>query len=375
MKRSALSDSVLVDWVCLGLLPGIGAAGVRKLLDRFTSPRAIFETPLNELKHVPGMRMSQLNAFDSLEKYFKLAKHQVDSVHKIGGSILCPDSDYYPDMLAEIHDPPVVLYGVGNFSLLKNRCIAMVGSRSATTYGRRVANSFSKRLSEHGITVVSGMALGIDAESHAGALQYDAGTIAVLGCGIDVVYPRQNSSLYDEIKRKGLILTEYPLGTRPEGFRFPARNRIIAGISRGVVVVEAARKSGSLITAQMALDFGRDIFAVPGQVDSCKSEGTHWLLQQGAQLVASADDILQEINSFCFQSAGQQEEAEQNMFTGLDPDAIALMKHLEPYAMQRDEVTERAGLSPARISELFLFLELEGHIEILPGDHVRKVTL
>ncbi|WP_136808038.1 DNA-processing protein DprA [Desulfosediminicola flagellatus] len=370
-----MENSTLSDWVCLSLLPGIGPAGLKKLLAKFKSPRAIFEASRTELESTSGIRVSQLGGFESLDSCMQLATDQIGAVNKMGGSILCPDSDMYPDILAEIHDPPVVLYALGDLSLINNINVAIVGSRSATTYGRRVAFSFAKRLSENGVTVVSGMALGIDSESHAGALQFDGGTIAVLGCGIDVVYPRQNSSLYKDIKRNGLILSEYPLGTRPEGFRFPARNRIIAGISRGIVVVEAARKSGSLITAQMGLDFGRDIFAVPGQIDSCKSEGTHWLLQQGAQLVASADDILREMNGFSFHGCSQVGETEQNVFTGLDPDAIALMKHLEPYAMLRDEVTERAGLSPARISELFLFLELEGHIEILPGDQVRKVTM
>ncbi len=370
-----MNTSTPSDWVCLSLLPGLGPAGIKKLLDSFESPLEIFNATKHELAQVSGIQARQLKGFESLETYRQLAQEQVDAVRNIDGSILYPGSEFYPDMLMEIHDPPVVLYGIGDCRLLKNSCVAMVGSRSATTYGRRVAFSFSKGLSERAITVVSGLALGIDSESHAGALPFDGSTIAVLGCGLDVIYPRQNSSLYNEIKRKGLILSEYPLGTRPEGFRFPARNRIIAGISRGVVVVEAARKSGSLITAQMALDFGREIFAVPGQIDSCKSEGTHWLLQQGAQLVANADDIVREMESFRFSTPGEIEETGQNLFTGLDPDAIALLEHLEPYAMPRDVVIDRTGLTPARVSELFLFLELEGHIEILPGDQVRKVTM
>jgi DNA processing protein len=223
------------------------------------------------------------------------------------------------------------------------------------------------------LTVVSGLALGIDSEAHWGAVRGDGGTIAVLGSGVDVVYPRQNHSLYEKIRAGGLLLSEYPFGTQPEGFRFPARNRIIAGISQGVVVVEAARKSGSLITAQMALDFGREVFAVPGQVDSYKSEGTHWLLKQGAQLVTSGTEIVEELcPSVCGSATGPTGNSEEPL-SGLDPDAVALLQHLDPYPVSRDEVSEKAGLSPSRLSELFLFLELEGYVEVLPGDMIRKL--
>jgi DNA processing protein len=222
--------------------------------------------------------------------------------------------------------------------------------------------------------VLSGLAAGIDSESHSGALKGGGGTIAVLGCGVDVVYPRQNRSLYEQIRADGLLVSEYPLGTQPEGFRFPARNRIIAGLCLGVVVVEAAKKSGSLITAQLALDFGREIFAVPGQVDSFKSEGTHWLLRQGAQLVVSADDILQELQLASVCHAVKNESALANKFSALDPDAVVLLNHLEPYPLLREEVSDKSGFTPARLSELFLFLELEGHIEMLPGDMVRRIS-
>ena len=281
------------------------------------------------------------------------------------------DSPEYPALLHHIPDPPPVLYGLGNTALLKNDCVAVVGSRAATVYGRRTACSLSESLSAASATVVSGLAFGIDTEAHRGALQGCGSTVGVLGCGLDVVYPKQNRPLYEKIGREGLLLSEYPLGTPPEGFRFPARNRIIAGISRAVVVVEAAKKSGSLITAQLGLDFGRDIFAVPGQLDSYKSEGSHWLIQQGAQLVVSADDILAGFHAG-WRKAGKEDAAASRAEPVMEPEMAMLFDQLDSYPQPLDVVVEKAGLSTARGSELFLFLELEGYIEMLPGDRVRR---
>jgi DNA processing protein len=236
-----------------------------------------------------------------------------------------------------------------------------------------VAFSLARELATQGVTVTSGLALGIDSEAHAGAVAGGGTTVAVLGCGLDVVYPSANRHLYRKIAEAGTLLSEYPLGTKPEGFRFPARNRIIAGLSSGVVVVEATRKSGSLITAQIALDYGREVFAVPGQVDSCKSEGTHWLLQQGARLVQRVDDILPEIGRG--PSGGLSGDAGHGRPvppTGLDPAARTLLEALETYPQDRDELIEKTAFSPARVSELLLFLEIEGLVEILPGNQVRK---
>lgn len=365
--------SSICDWLCLSLIPGLGPAGARRLLQHYGDVRQLLEAEVKELANVPGMRCQQLNGFSDREECRNLAARQLEAVQALGGTILPVDASGYPELLREIPDPPVVLYALGDIRLLKNSCVAVVGSRSATSYGRRVACSFSETLAAHSLTVVSGLALGIDSEAHWGAVRAGGNTIAVLGCGVDVVYPRQNRKLYEEICARGLLLSEYPLGTQPDGFRFPARNRIIAGISRGVVVVEAARKSGSLITAQMALDFGREVFAVPGQVDSYKSEGTHWLLKQGAQLVTSGAEIVEELCSPAGGNAGKITANSENPLSGLDPDAVALLQHLEPYPLSRDEVSEKAGLTPARLSELFLFLELEGFVEVLPGDLVRKV--
>lgn len=367
------APSSICDWLCLSLLPGLGPAGARRLLDHYGDVRQLLKAEVKELAGVPGIRRQQLDGFSRLEDCRDLAVRQLEGIRALGGTILPFDAPEYPEMLREIPDPPVVLHALGDIRLAKSSCVAVVGSRSATSYGRRVAYAFAETLGAHSLTVVSGLALGIDSEAHWGALKGGGNTIAVLGCGLDVVYPRQNRNLYQEICGRGLLLSEYPLGTQPDGFRFPARNRIIAGLSRGIIVVEAARKSGSLITAQMALDFGREVFAVPGQVDSYKSEGTHWLLKQGAQLVTSGAEIVEELCSTAFTSGEKMKGDPENPLSGLDPDAVALLRHLEPYPMSRDELSEKAGLTPARLSELVLFLELEGHVEMLAGDMVRRV--
>lgn len=369
------TDSFLRDWLCLSMLPGLGAVGAIKLIKYFGDAESVLKASPKALAAVDGLRAQQCAGFGSIEKFKEKANEHLGRVEALQGAVLTYSSPEYPELLRQIPDPPVVLYALGDIQLLQSHCVAVVGSRAATGYGRRVAGTFSETIAGEGLTVVSGMALGIDSEAHRGALKSQGKTIGVLGCGLDVVYPRQNSALYQVVRENGLLVSEYPPGTRPDGFRFPARNRIIAGLSLGVVVVEAARKSGSLITAQMALDFGREIFAVPGQVDSFKSEGAHWLLRQGAQLVASGNDIVEELRHWTGVSASEPNQSSFDEPLRLDPDAAELLNILESYPMSRDEVADITGLNAARLSELFLYLELEAHIEVLPGDMVRRITL
>ena len=362
----------IADWLCLSLLPGLGPVGGLRLLERFGSPGRVLSCTGRELAGVASLKTSQLAGFSRLDEVRKLAADQLRAVAGLGVELIPITDERYPPLLKEIPDPPLILYALGDTGLMSTPAVAMVGSRSATTYGRRAAHSLAGQLTTHGVTVVSGMALGIDSLAHQGALEKGGKTVAVLGCGLDVLYPPQNKQLREGIREHGLLLSEYPLGTRPDGYRFPARNRIIAGMSLGVVVVEAARRSGSLITAQLALDFGREVFAVPGQIDSVKSEGTHWLLRQGAKVVVDAEDIVGEVRVHLHIS---RDESPIPGAKGaeLDPDAAGLFALLEPYPLSRDEVSSRSGLSAARLSELFLYLELEGLIEMTPGDHVRRL--
>mgnify|MGYP001164650592 CR=1 FL=1 len=363
---------MVLDWISLCMAPGLGLTGFWRLVEHFGSPERVLAAGHKEILRVPGIQPRQVGALACPEAMRQRGTTELELLLKKGCFAVDFGDASYPGLLRQIADPPPVLFLRGRKELLPRSSLAIVGSRASTAYGRRTARSLAADLAPS-LTIVSGMALGIDAEAHAGALAAGGGTIAVLGCGLDVIYPMQNRRLYEQIGQSGLLVTEYPLGTSPDGFRFPARNRIIAGLSLGVLVVEAARKSGSLITAQMALDAGREIFAVPGQVDSFKSEGTHWLLKEGAKLVQSARDVLEELD-LATDSAGESGTAVgNNASCPIDPVALQLLTLIEPYPQGRERLSCDSGLTAARLNELLLLLELEGLIEMLPGDAVRRL--
>lgn len=366
--------TAILDWMGLCLAPGLGLAGFWRLVEYLGSPERVLQTGSQELLKIPGIQARQVAALSAPEKLRQRASEELDLLRAKGGLALCLSDETYPPLLKQIADPPPVLYLAGRTELLQTDCMAIVGSRASTAYGRRTAFSLARSLATS-LTIVSGLALGIDTEAHSGCLAVGGSTIAVLGCGLDVIYPYQNRRLYEKIRESGLLMSEYPLGTPPEGFRFPARNRIIAGVSLGVIVVEAARKSGSLITAQMALDSGREVFAVPGQVDSFKSEGTHWLLKQGAKLVQSAEDVLEEVQLERRLPCSSVICDGGSLPSPIAPEASALLRFIEPYPQPRETLIRITGLSPARVSELLLLLELEGRIEMLPGDAIRRTCV
>ncbi len=368
-----MADSQVIDWITLSLIPGLGSKTIFQLLDHFGDPESLFRICQEGGKACAGIRPQLLSFLSAPEQFKKQAISLCKRLENGGARAVCPVDAAYPILLKQIADPPAVLYLQGNSALLNLPCVAMVGSRAATAYGKRTAYKLASDLARTGVTVVSGLALGIDGESHKGALSVGGGTVGVLGCGLDVVYPRQNKELYKKMRREALLITEYPLGVRPDGFRFPARNRIVAGLCRGVVVVEAAKKSGSLITAGMALDEGRDVFAVPGQIDSFKSSGTHWLLQQGAKLVQSAEDVLVEMETL---AKGSESSSKMSHVPPRDlgKDASSLLEKIEVYPCSRSDLIVRSGLSSAKVAELLLLLELEGLVEIVPGDEVRRVV-
>lgn len=358
--------------MALSFVPGLGSKGLLQLVSRLGTPREVFQAGKKGLSD-SGIRTNVVAGFGDSAALLQKAEVLLERLQSGGADAICFADSGYPQPLREIADPPPVLYVQGRIELLGSLCLGMVGSRAATAYGKRSSFALARALASSGITVVSGLAAGIDSEAHRGALSVQGATIGVLGCGLDVVYPRQNGALYNQIRREGLLVSEYPLGTRPDGFRFPARNRIIAGLSRGVVVVEAAKKSGSLITAEMALDEGREVFAVPGQIDSFKSSGTHWLLQQGANLVQSADDILLGLGCDVMVAASNEQKQKDVARLGIDPDACELLKQIDVYPRPRNELIADSGLGSAKVAELLLLLELEGLIEMLPGDEIRRV--
>ncbi|MCK5070812.1 MAG: DNA-processing protein DprA [Desulfocapsa sp.] len=367
-----MSNFSVIDWMALSFVPGLGSKGIMSLVSRFGNPQKIFSINKSQLIE-SGIRKNVLAGLLNPAPFRQKAKLLLERLRKGGADAICFADPRYPLSLKEISDPPQVFYVQGRIELLNSPCLAIVGSRAATAYGKRSSFVLAKELASSGVTVVSGLAAGIDSEAHRGALSVQGATIGVLGCGLDIVYPKQNNGLYDQIRKGGLLVSEYPLGTKPDSFRFPARNRIISGLSRGVLVVEAARKSGSLITAEMALDEGREVFAVPGQIDSFKSSGTHWLLQEGAKLVQSADDILIELG--CGLSDGADEEPLRSdpVEDGLDSESRELLQYIDVYPGSRNDLITASGLGAGKVTEILLLLELEGLVEVLPGDEVRRL--
>jgi DNA processing protein len=265
------------------------------------------------------------------------------------------------------------LYVQGNCACLQKPAVAIIGSRAASSYGKRISAQLAHELARAGIVVVSGLAAGIDGHAHKGCLEDGGETVAVLGCGVDVVYPRVHAGLYRQVSGQGVLVSEYPLGTPPDGFRFPARNRIISGLSLGVIVVEATRKSGSLITARLALDQGREVFAVPGRIDSKKSEGTHWLIQQGAHLVQTVRDVLEELELAVSLHVVDPDPVAGTVSDDLSGQEKQLYSCIGVYPTDIDALSVQSGLSPGTLHDLLLRLELKGCIRQLPGQQYERV--
>ena len=288
-----MSDSFSLDkiyyWLALYMIKGVGNATFLSLLNKFGSPDKVFEAKVDELVD-SGIRKDL--AYKIVNREFSIdPEKELKKIEKNGVKIITYQDRRYPKPLKEIDYPPVLLYTKGVEIPKDQFFISIVGSRSASHYGLRVAEDMSYKLSKMGIGIVSGMARGIDTAAHKGALKANGYTIAVLGTGIDVIYPPSNKELFRRIEESGTIISEFPMGTPPESKNFPIRNRIISGLSKGVLVVEATRKSGSLITASFALNQGREVFAVPGSIESLRSKGTHFLIKQGAKLVEDVNDI------------------------------------------------------------------------------------
>lgn len=359
----------------------IGPRRLQKLLDTFGCPRRAWEAPGQELRRVEGF--SKNLAEKVLQQKQGLDPEQLwAAVLASGVTLLLHGDAQYPADLKQIYDPPPILYGLGNLELLHTPMVAVVGSRRHTHYGKTVARRLAAELVDRGVTVTSGMARGIDTHAHEGALEQDGKTIAVLGCGLDICYPPENRALKQRIQEQGLVISEFPPGTKPAPLNFPRRNRIISGLTAGTVVVEAGLKSGALITAEFSLEQGREVFAVPGSIESPYSSGCHKLLKEGAKLVESAADILEELmlpepGAHGQGTAGTEQRpglASPRDSLPLKNDEAELLEilHYEPVSLE-----ELAGMSRLALSSLnYLLLELEmkGLIKQLPGKYfVRNI--
>jgi DNA processing protein len=281
-----------LDWLKLALIPAIGPARMKRLCERFSQPDKILAASQKEIASVLGSSLAE--AIDQQRKSIDIDR-QLRLMEKYGVRIITQDDSDYPKNLRNIFDPPLVLFLRGKILPGDDFSIAIVGTRMATIYGMNMARKISTQLGQQGFTIISGGARGIDTAAHQAALGINARTIAVVGCGLDVVYPSENTRLFEQIIQGGALISEFPMGTPPFRQNFPQRNRIISGLSMGVVVIEAPRKSGALITASAALEQGREVFCVPGQADSFTMKGSHQLLREGARLVEGVDDIIEEI--------------------------------------------------------------------------------
>ncbi len=360
------SPEELSSWLRLSLIPGIGGETQRKLLRAFGLPCAIFSSSLRALRDVVGEKPAQLLLAAAPQEQIDAA---LDWAHGDGQHILTLADAAYPQSLLEIPDPPSVLYVRGDLAALNRPSLSMVGSRNPTAQGARNAEQFAFALSRAGLVITSGLALGIDAAAHRGALAAQGSTVAFIGTGIDRIYPAHNRDLALEIGKKGSIVSEFPLGTAAHAANFPRRNRLISGFSRGVLVVEAAVESGSLITARLAGEQGREVFAIPGSIHSPQARGCHRLIRQGAKLVETATDVLEEIRWASVSSTPAV--AAETCLAGPQARLLSLIG-FDPCSL--DTLVERSGLPAEILCADLLHLELAGHIASLPGGNYQRLS-
>ena len=353
-------------WVALHLVPGLGSRSIQKLIDRFGHPERVFRAGLKELQSGTGLSEDVAGRIRRRE-FSNDPRCELERVERLGGRVLTFRDPDYPRALRQIPGPPMVLYLRGSDLPASREMVTLVGSRTPTPYGVKTAKALAFGLAERGIGVVSGMARGIDAAAHWGALEAGGYTVAVLGTGVDRVYPRANRELFTRLLERGTVLSEFPLGTPPEGRNFPMRNRIVSGLSRGVVVVEAARRSGSLITASLALDQGREVMAVPGSVRSGRSAGCHFLLKQGAALAETADDILEVLGLDRSAGPGNRHPDSEETGAPLEPNERRVYDMLGDDPVHIDEIIAATGMAVQQVLGLLTRMELTGRIEQLPG--------
>lgn len=359
----------LTHWLRLTLIPGIGGQTQRKLLSAFGLPDAVFSAGSAALRAVVGEKSAGLLLDTNNDAEIASAIAWANGEHQ--HIVTLADSEY-PQALLETADPPTLLYVRGQLELLNQPTIAIVGTRNPTPQGLRNAQAFAATLAEAGFVVASGLALGVDAAAHRGALSVDGKTVAFIGTGIDRIYPARNRELAHEIGTDGAIVSEFPMGTPVLASNFPRRNRLISGVSRAVLVVEAATESGSLITARLAAEQGRDVYAIPGSIHSPQSRGCHQLIKQGAKLVDSAQDILEEYHGI---KPCERPIAPPVINQGtVPPSDERILDQMGYESCCLDELLIRTGMSADALSVILLQLELEGHVAMLPGNRFQRMA-
>ncbi len=386
-----MDQESLKYWIALRAVEEVGCVAFRTLLQAFSSPRAVFSATAQTLQVIPGIGPKTADHIRSFSNW-KMAEREIERAAELGVDIVTCDNPLYPPNLLNIYDYPPFLYVKGSLCTAEI-FVAVVGSRLASVYGRYTTEKISRELALKGITIVSGLARGIDAAAHRGALAGKGRTIAVLGCGLDIVYPPENEELAATVALNGALVSEFPFGTPPNAPNFPSRNRLISGISLGVVIVEAGEKSGSLITARIAAEQGRSVFAVPGEIGAAGSRGTHRLIKQGAMLIENVEDILEEI----LPQVGNPPVVFVETSTALPPEALIpdrespltpilrgdvaglgdkenkLMSLITFHPVNIDTLISSSGFTAQEVLNAMLILELGGHIRQMPGKQfIRK---
>lgn len=369
-----------LSWLALTLTPGLGARLCARLLRTFGSPEDVFRAPLTGLEAcgLPGAAAQAV----AHKKSFKRAEKELAALRNIDrcGLLNWTDSDY-PQNLLQIYDPPVLLYVRGDLQALSLPMIAIVGTRRPTLYGTQMADRLGRELGARGVVIASGLARGIDAIGHQGALAVNGRAVGVLGTGIDVCYPKENKKLFEKVVERGAILSEFPLGTHPAPENFPVRNRIVAGMPLGVVVIEGAQYSGSLITARLAMEFGREVFGVPGNVTQPVSFAPNLLIKQGAKLVTNGADVIEELPTpvrAALLQAEQPEAERRNLLVAasLNTSEKRIYDLLSTDdARPIDDIVELSALNSSEVLATLFDLEMKGVIRQLPGKQFSRVLL
>ena len=347
-------------WVGFNLVKGIGAVRLGKIIDFFGDLELAWQAP-KEAFIALGLGDSIINRFNEVRSTTDLSKIW-DEIETKQIDVVTWDEKEYPRRLKEIEQPPPVLYIKGKLLDVDDWAVAIVGTRRKTVYGVQIAERISTFLAANGITIISGLARGIDSIAHNTALQNHGRTLAVLGCGVDIVYPPENIKLAKDITEQGALISDYPLGTPPDGTNFPPRNRIISGMSKATVVVEAGKKSGAIITAKFAVEQGREVFAIPGNLNSPQSQGTNWLIQQGARPLVDFDELLECLN---FTRKSMHEQARKNIT--LDGNEQNIFTALGSETLHIDEIMARAEMSVDVVSSTLAIMELKGLVRHLGG--------
>lgn len=363
-------EQELKYWIALNFVLADSLRSARIVTRNFSSARDVFHTSTKGLRGL-GLEEDIAEALSSPD-LIERAEREIDRLEKIGYSTLTITDDDYPPYLREIFDPPLVLYYAGDIRALTGPAVSIVGARKPSPYGRAVAERLSQDLSARGLVVVSGLARGIDSISHWGALK-GGRTVAVLGSGLEVIYPKENKSLFAKIMEKGVVLSEYPLKAPPLKYHFPCRNRVIGGLSIGTIVVEGTRRSGSLITARLALEENREVMAVPGNITSELSEGTNWLIKNGAKLVNSWEDVVEELPFPIKEEIFSKEKKKKEVFPSLSREEKRIYDLLMPDSLTSvDEIVEGSELSVSEILAVLLSLELKGLVDQRPGKFYQR---